>query len=285
VSADDPVTYWERRQAGVYDRMAAERAAEREAADTPAAAAAPQSRAGSGGGPSSLTDLTDVTGDPGPGKAPIGDASGQSFPLTEVATQAYVDEQVGDALGRWAELDERLSFVDAFAAPWEASNASVVLTPDGVAYGPYADGSAAGGSLRCHGLDGQPLAAVRNLAYWMRYLDDQLALLEAGAAPYARVFTEDADGVAHDAAFTPGSQTYSGLGAGPFQEFVASAGMWRYDADDGTGGVPLADLQAAHPDDVITKITITLGYTAGRNLSGLLRWVQLNGNRYTFGSA
>jgi hypothetical protein len=38
-------------------------------------------------------------------------------------------------------------------------------------------------------------------------------------------------------------------------------------------------------DDVITKITITLGYTAGRNLSGLLRWVQLNGNRYTFGSA
>jgi hypothetical protein len=238
-----------------------------------------------GGGSSSLTDLTDVTGTPGPGKAPVADHTGETFPLTEVATQAYVDQEVSDAQARWAALEQKLSFVDTIAAPWEASNPTVVMTPDGLTFGPYADGAAAGGSIRYHGLDGQPFTAVRNFAYNMRYLDDEMVLLDIGASPYARVFTQDAGGNAHDAAFTPGSQTYRGLGPGPFQELVATAGMWRYDDDAGTGGVPLADLQAAHPDDVITKITITLGFTDGTNLVGLLRWVQLNGNRYTFGSA
>lgn len=45
---------------------------------------------GSGGGASSLTDLTDVTGDPGPGKSPVGDASGM-FPLVPVTTQDDLD--------------------------------------------------------------------------------------------------------------------------------------------------------------------------------------------------
>lgn len=244
----------------------------------------PPSTSGNGGA-QTLADLTDVSGEPGPNKSPIGDQAGVEFTLTEVATQAYVEQEVSDALARWADLGQKLSFVDTIAAPWEASNPSVVLTPDGLAFGPYADGSAAGGSLRYHGLDGQPFGAVNNLAYNMRYLDDEMTKLDIGASPYARVFLQDAGGIARDAAFTPGSQIYSGLGPGPFQELVATAGMWRYDDDTGTGGVPLAELQAAHPDDVITKITITLGFTDGTNLTGLLRWVQLNGNRYTFGSS
>lgn len=236
-----------------------------------------------GGGASTLTDLTDVTGTPGPGKAPVADLTGATFPLTEVATQAYVDQEVNDALARWATLGEKVSFVDAIVSPWEASNPTVVMTPDGLLFGPYADGKTAGGSIRYHGLDGQPFSAVHNLAYNMRYLDDQMILLNIGASPYARVFTQDPVGGTHDAVFSPGSQTYRGLGPGPFQEFVATAGIWRYDDDAGTGGVPLTDLQAAHPDDVITKITITLGWTDGTNLVGLLRWLQLNGDRYTFG--
>jgi len=235
-------------------------------------------------GASSLTDLTDVTGTLGPGKAPVADHTGQTFPLTEVATQAYVDQEVNDALARWADLGTKLSFVDSITSPWEASNPTVVMTPDGLAYGPYPDGLAGGGSIRYHGLDGHPFTAVHNLAYNMRYLDDEMHLLDIGASPYARVFTQDTTGGTHDAVFSPGSQIYRGAGPGPFQEFVATAGMWRYDDDAGSGGVPLADLQAQHPDDVITKITITLGFTAGTNLNGLLRWMQINGNRYTFGS-
>jgi hypothetical protein len=117
VSADDPVTYWERRQAGVYDRMAAERAAEREAADTPAAAVAPQDRdhvpiggdvelqkaiddsgGGTGGGPTSLTDLADVTGVPGIGKAPVS-VSGGEFPLTHIVTQTDLDAVLATVAG------------------------------------------------------------------------------------------------------------------------------------------------------------------------------------------
>jgi hypothetical protein len=236
-----------------------------------------------GGGASSLLDLTDVTGTPGQGKSPVDDGT-QNFELTHVASQEYVDQAITDALARWAALGDKLSFVTTITTPWETSNPTVTMTPDGLVFGPYPDGAATGGSIRYHGLDGQPFTAVHNLAYNMRYLDDEMVLLDIGASPYARVFTQDTQGNPHDAAFTPGSQTYRGQGPGPFQELVATAGMWRYDDDAGTGGVPLTDLQTAHPDDVITKINITLGYTDGTNLVGLLRWMQINGKRYTFGS-
>lgn len=39
------------------------------------------------GGAQSLTDLTDVSGDTGPNKAPIGDDAGSMFTLTQVVTQ------------------------------------------------------------------------------------------------------------------------------------------------------------------------------------------------------
>ncbi len=174
--------------------------------------------------------------------------------------------------------------VTEIVAPWEASNPSVVMTPDGVTFGPYVDGRSSGGSVRYHGLDGQPFEAFTNLAYKMRYRDDEGELLEPGASPYARVFMQDGRGDQHDVIFTPGSQAYPGLGPGPVQEWVATSGMWRYDDDSGSGGVPIADLQAEHGDEVITKVTITLGFTSGTNLTGLLRWWQINGVTYTFGT-
>src|SRR5262245_29915296 len=48
---------------------------------------------GGGGGASSLTDLTDVTGTPGEGKAPVYDDTGLA-PLTEVITLAKVGEVI-----------------------------------------------------------------------------------------------------------------------------------------------------------------------------------------------
>lgn len=44
-----------------------------------------------GGGASTLTDLTDVSGSTGPNKSPVGDQTGALFTLTEVPTQADLD--------------------------------------------------------------------------------------------------------------------------------------------------------------------------------------------------
>lgn len=48
---------------------------------------------GGGGGASALIDLTDVTGTPGTGKAPVSDGAGE-FPLTDVATQAELAAEI-----------------------------------------------------------------------------------------------------------------------------------------------------------------------------------------------
>lgn len=99
----DAATYSERRAAGDFERMAAERAAELAAqavepevvpdpnrthipigSDVELQQAIDEGGGGSGGG--SLTDLTDVTGEPGPGKSPVADDAG-SFPLTRVTTE------------------------------------------------------------------------------------------------------------------------------------------------------------------------------------------------------
>lgn len=230
--------------------------------------------------PGSLTDLSDVTGTPGLGKAPVADQSGD-FPLTEVATQDYVDQKVSEALSRWAVLGHKLTFVSNLDdQEWFATNPSVVMTPDGVTYGPYLDGAANGGSVRFHEMDGLPLSSIRNLAYHMRFTADKQA-----TEPYLRIWAKDQAGKEHDAIYTPATQAYPGLGPGPFQEWVASAGTWRWDDDAGTGlDVSFADIKASYGDHIITSIGISLGFSGGVNLAGLLRWVQINGNRYTFGN-
>jgi hypothetical protein len=55
------------------------------------------------GGPSTLTDLTDVTGSPGPNKSPLGDPTGSLFTLTEVPSQDDLDA----ILASVAEVDWR----------------------------------------------------------------------------------------------------------------------------------------------------------------------------------
>lgn len=230
------------------------------------------------GGPTSLLDLTDVTGTPGvSGNSPVDDGTG-NFPLTPSVTQKDLDAILVEVV--WHKVAE-------LADPWQPSNPTAVLTPDGVTFGPYADAAASGGSLRYLGLNGQPFSAVRNIAFNMRYRDDSGTV---ESAPYARVYMQDTDGVQHDAIYTPGTQDFPSEGPGIFQEYVATSGTWRYDSDDGSNsefgnGAPLADVQAKYGDQLIIKLTITLGFTAGVNLRGLLRWWQINGDHLAFGSA
>jgi hypothetical protein len=170
----------------------------------------------------------------------------------------------------------------------DASNTTVAQNADGVAFGPYADGGLAGGSVEYTGLNGQPLSAVQSLAYLMRYTADN----DTGGVgvPYLRIFLEDDT---HDAIFSPNTQPPNpDVSQGPFHTWVATSGVWRYDDDGGSGGpgtygvngAPFSTLQDDHGTETISGIYISVGDSAGTNLAALLREWQINETTYSFGS-
>lgn len=170
--------------------------------------------------------------------------------------------------------------VSSLAGKFRATNASVSMTPDGVRFGPYADGGAAGGSVKFSGLNGMKLSDVKNLVYFMRYT----ATGDSGGVgvPYLRIFLNSDN---NDAIFSPNTQSPDADTAeGPFHEWVATSGSWRYDDDGGNNpDESFAQLVAAHGNDTISGIYISTGFSNGTNLSSLLRWMQVNGVTYNFG--
>jgi hypothetical protein len=163
---------------------------------------------------------------------------------------------------------------------FKATNDSVSMTPDGVEFGPYADGGAQGGSIQFNGMNGMKLSDVKNLVYYMRYTSTG----DSGGVgvPYLRVFL---NGDTADAIFSPNTQSPDpDIAEGPFHEWVATSGSWRYSDDAGEGpDVPFHQLVADHGGDTISGIFISTGFSNGANLSSLLRWMQINGVTYTFG--
>jgi hypothetical protein len=169
--------------------------------------------------------------------------------------------------------------VSNLGGAFAATNSSCSLTPDGVECGPYADGGSAGGSLRYDGLNGQPLSAARSLSYIARYTSTG----DTGGvgAPYLRIFLQ---GDAHDAIFSPNTQSPDpDVAEGPFHTWVATSGSWRYDDDAGSGpDSPFASIVGAHGNEVISGIYITTGFSAGTNLSSLIRVFEVNGQEFEF---
>jgi hypothetical protein len=168
---------------------------------------------------------------------------------------------------------------------FRATNDTVKNKKDGVTFGPYADGGAEGGSICTNKLNGQPLNDVTHLAYIARYT----ATGDTGGVgvPYLRIFLENDT---HDAIFSPNTQPPDpDIGEGPFHTWVATAGLWRYDDDAGSGGqygvngAPFGTVKQDHGDEVISDICITTGFTAGADLSALLRSWELNARDYAFG--
>ena len=128
---------------------------------------------------------------------------------------------------------------------FRATNATVSITPDGVEFGPYANGGVDSGSVCYGGLNGRPLSAVRNLVYHARYA----ATNDTGGVgvPYLRVFTGNAD--ANSSIFSPndsGAQT--GHRGGPVPR--VGGDDWGAGAStDDAGNAPditFAQLIAAH---------------------------------------
>jgi hypothetical protein len=174
--------------------------------------------------------------------------------------------------------------VSALGGAWSSTGTLVSMTPDGVAFGPYADGGAASGSLNYSGLNGMTLADVENLVYYARYT----ASNDTGGVgvPYLRIFLLDEGLNSHRAIFSPNTQAPDpDVAEGPFHEWVATSGSWRYDDDAGNfPDISFAELLADHGTETITGLRITTGFTAGTSLSALLRWLEVNGQTFSFGS-
>jgi hypothetical protein len=172
------------------------------------------------------------------------------------------------------------SYVTQLGHQFHATNNTVKLTSDGVAFGPYPDGGAAGGSIRFNGLNGKKLSDIKSLVYYMRYTSTG----DSGGVgvPYLRVFLNND---ANDAIFSPNTQSPDAdVAEGPFHEWVATSGSWRYDDDGGNGpDESFKQLLTAHGTDTISGIYISTGFSNGQNLASLLRWLQVNDTTYHFG--
>ena len=163
---------------------------------------------------------------------------------------------------------------------FSADGTSVKNSPDGVKFGPYADGGTEGGSICTNSMNGQPFSDVEHLAFVARYTADNNT--GGVGVPYLRVFLEND---AHDAIFSPNTQSPDpDTAQGPFHTWVATAGSWRYDDDGGSGpDSPFLTIRNAHADETISKICISLGNSNGTNLSALLRTWEINNKDYAFG--
>ena len=163
---------------------------------------------------------------------------------------------------------------------FSASNGTVTNSPDGVEFGPYANGGTEFGSICTNSMNGQPFSDVEHLAFEARYTADNNT--GGVGVPYLRVFLESN---AHDAIFSPNTQSPDpDTAQGPFHTWVATAGSWRYDDDGDTGpDSPFLTIRNAHADETISKICISVGSTAGTNLSALLRTWEVNTKDYAFG--
>jgi hypothetical protein len=163
---------------------------------------------------------------------------------------------------------------------FSASNSTVKNSPDGVKFGPYADGGGAGGSLCTSSMNGQPFSDVKHLAFVARYTADTNT--NGVGVPYLRIFLNNNN---DDAIFSPNTQSPDpDIQQGPFHTWVATAGSWRYDDDAGNNpDSPFGTIKQAHATEKISKICISMGFTAGTNLSGLLRSWEVNVKDYAFG--
>ena len=142
------------------------------------------------------------------------------------------------------------------AQGFRASNPTVKNSPDGVKFGPYANGGTDGGSICTNSMNGQPFSDVKHLAFEARYTADNNT--GGVGAPYLRIFLENDT---HDAIFSPNTQSPDpDIAQGPFHTWVATAGSWRYDDDAGAGpDSPFSTIKQAHANEKISNICISVG--------------------------
>lgn len=173
--------------------------------------------------------------------------------------------------------------VTQLTGDFAATNSSVAETGDGVQFGPYANGGTAVGSLYYAGANGLTLSQINALSFTESHNTSDDSPI---AAPYLRIFL---NGDADDAVFDSTACATTSLPENEpnHQDMVAGtpSGTIRYD-DDGCGpeAVQLtwAQLVAAHGDEVISGIYITVGATGGADLSALVTDLTVNDTTFCF---
>jgi hypothetical protein len=180
--------------------------------------------------------------------------------------------------------DGPFTYVNDLTGAFAATNDSVSITPDGVEFGPYADGGAANGSVCYSGADDLKLGDIEKLLYTASYS----SATDTGgvAVPYLRVFLAD-KGTATMAdddrvIFSPNTQTDPETAEDVFHQWDVTGGVVRYNdyggegGDYGLSGAPWAEVVEDHGDEEISRICVSVGFTAGQNLTGMLRTLWVN---------
>jgi hypothetical protein len=153
------------------------------------------------------------------------------------------------------------------------------MTAECAEFGPYANGGAAGGSVLYRGLNGMRLGDIVDLVYTAKFSSD----VDTGGegAPYLRVFLEGP----HDVIFSPNTQPVPSVAEDVFHQWDVTEGTVRYDDDTGVGpDSPWQVIAANHADEVISGIFVTVGFSAGTNLTGCLRTLGVNESVFLLGS-
>ena len=159
------------------------------------------------------------------------------------------------------------------------TNATVATTLDGVQFGPYPDGGAAGGSVRYAGANGLTLAQITQLSFTVMHSS---ADANAIASPYLRIFLNNN---ADDVIFDPTQCATVVPIESVFHTYEVTTGDVRYDDDPCTGGQqPWATVVAAHGSEVVSGIFVTTGFTGGNTLAAILRSLKVNGTDFVFGA-
>ena len=161
---------------------------------------------------------------------------------------------------------------------FHVSNKSVGVTASGVVFGPYADGGAQGGSVLYTGKAGTKLKDIGHLAYKASW--DNAEKNDVGV-PYLRLFLENGKHVI----FSPNTQPEKATEPGVLHKWDVDGGTVRYNDDAGFGtDMSWKQLVAEHGDEAISRIGVTVGYSAGTNLTGTLRSLEVNDKSWTFGA-
>lgn len=172
--------------------------------------------------------------------------------------------------------------VTSLSGDFAASNPSVSLVADGAAFGPYANGGAAGGSVLYTGANGLTLADITSLAYTVTHNSTDDSLI---SAPYLRVFLGND---LHDVIFDPTRCATVVPDENTANHYDVTSGDVRYD-DDSCDGVapdqqPWGAVVGTHGDEIISGIYVSAGFAGGQDLSALLADLTVNGDTFVFGA-
>jgi Collagen triple helix repeat (20 copies) len=175
--------------------------------------------------------------------------------------------------------EDAFTGVTALAGDFAATNPSVSMVADCAEFGQYADGGAAGGSVKYSGLNGMRLGDIVNLVYTASFSSD--ADTGGVGAPYLRIFLKGNKRVI----FSPNTQPVPSIAEDVLHQWDVTEGTVRYNDDKGNGSdSPWQQIAADHADEEIEGIYVSVGFSAGENLTGCLRTLGVNEVAFKFGN-